>query len=64
MRKKPEKSEEREKISQEIQELNKKRKAYVTQQQAQDDSDNMLDAAMLNAIRQQLKAKNFTIEDL
>ena len=59
-----EKSEEREKISQEIQELNKKRKVYVTQQQAQDNSDNMLDAAMLNAIRQQLKAKNFTIEDL
>ena len=58
-----EKSAEREKISQEIQELNKKRNEYVSQQRSQENSDDMLDAAMLKSLRQQLEDKNFSIEE-
>jgi hypothetical protein len=50
---------ERDKITKEIGELNKKREAYIAQKQKDENKESMLDDAMLNAIRKQTKTKNF-----
>jgi len=52
------KSDERKTIQQEIQSLNKKRLEYIAANTSQQEKDAMLDAAMLNAIKQQAKVKN------
>ena len=54
-----EKSEERQKIQKEIQELNKKRQAYITAQQKEQQKD-VLDNVMINAIKKQAKRKNYS----
>ncbi len=54
-----EKSKEREKIQQKIQELNKKRKTYVAQQKQQKTKKNELESALINAIKKQAKKKNY-----
>lgn len=53
------KSEERRTIQLEIQSLNKKRLEYIAAH-SQGNKDAMLDAAMINAIKQQAKAKDLT----
>ncbi len=55
-----EKSDERKAIQLEIQSLNKKRQGYIVAHTSQEDKDAMLDAAMINAIKQQAKTKNLT----
>jgi len=52
------KSVERKTIQQEIQSLNKKRLEYIAANTSQQEKDAMLDAAMLNAIKQQAKVRN------
>jgi hypothetical protein len=52
------KSEERKKIQLEIQSVNIKRQEYIFKSMSQSESDNMLDASMLKAIKQQGSAKN------
>lgn len=53
------KSAERSKIQTEIRELNEKRRLYIKEKTAGQD-EAMLDAAMINAIREQAKAKDLT----
>ena len=52
------KSAERKTIQLEIQSLNRKRLEYIAANTSQQEKDAMLDAAMLNAIKQQAKVKN------
>ena len=52
------KQEEREKIRKEINTLTKKREQYVAEKRIED-TDNMLDQAMLKAVKKQAIAKNF-----
>jgi hypothetical protein len=54
------KATEREKIQQEIQTLNKKRQEYIVQNTPKELADNMLDAAMLKAIREKARVKNLS----
>lgn len=54
------KSDERKTIQLEIQTLNKKRLDYITAHASQGNKDAMLDAAMINAIKQQAKTKDLT----
>jgi len=54
------KSEERKTIQLEIQSLNKKRLEYIASHTPQGNKEAMLDAAMINAIKQQAKTKNLT----
>jgi hypothetical protein len=56
------KSEERKKIQAEIQSVNIKRQQYIFKSMPQSESDNMLDASMLKAIKQQGSAKNLKWE--
>lgn len=57
-----EKSEERQKIKKEIQELNKKRTAYITEKRKETQSDETLDSAMIKAIKKQAAKKNYSWE--
>ncbi len=52
------KANDRKKIQNEIQELNKKRQGYIATQSQKESEDTMLDAAMIKAIREQAKSKN------
>jgi hypothetical protein len=52
------KTEERKKIQVEIQSLNKKRQEYIATHTPQEEQDNMLDGALIKAIKQQAKTKN------
>lgn len=54
------KSDERKTIQLEIQSLNKKRMEYIASHTSQANKEAMLDAAMINAIKQQAKTKNLT----
>ncbi len=54
-----EKKSERSKIQSEIQELNRKREAYITENQ-KEDAKGELENAMLEAIKRQAKRKNYT----
>jgi hypothetical protein len=54
------KSEERTKIQNEIQELNKKRQEYIAAHTSQAEKDTMLDAAMIKAIKDKARTKNFS----
>ncbi|MCF6279876.1 MAG: VWA domain-containing protein [Flavobacteriaceae bacterium] len=54
------KSVERVKIQKEIQELNKKRTAYITEKRKASSSEETLDSAMIKAIKKQAKKKNYT----
>jgi hypothetical protein len=54
------KSDERKTIQLEIQSLNKKRMEYIASHTPQGNKEAMLDAAMINAIKQQAKTKNLT----
>lgn len=56
------KKKERQHIQQEIIELNKKREEYVSKQQAQTATENVLDDVMLKAIKNQAKAKNLKFD--
>ena len=55
------KSEEREAIQKEIQEVNKKRTAYITQKKKESKNET-LDSAMIKAIKKQAENKNYTWE--
>lgn len=55
-----EKSATRSKIKQEIQELNKKRNAYITKENSKNAKESNLENAMINAIKKQAKRKNYT----
>jgi hypothetical protein len=50
---------ERQKIQSEIQELNKKRQAYIAAHTKPEDEKAMLDGAMIKAIREKAREKNF-----
>ncbi len=54
------KADERNKIQNEILELNKKRQAYITVHSEKENDETSLDAAMIKAIREKAKSKNFT----
>ena len=54
------KSDERKSIQMEIQSLNKKRLEYIAAHTSKESKESMLDAAMINAIKQQAKSKNLT----
>jgi hypothetical protein len=54
------KSEERKSIQLEIQSLNKKRQEYIATHTSKETKDAMLDAAMIDAIKKQAKAKDLT----
>jgi len=56
------KSAERKKIQNEIQELNKSRQAYIASHSKPEDEDKMLDAAMIKAIREIAQGKHFVWE--
>ncbi len=56
------KKKERAKIQKEIIELNDKRQEYVSKQQTESAQENVLDDAMLRAIKTQAKSKNFKFE--
>src|SRR5688572_21763449 len=56
------KSEERKTIQLEIQSLNKKRLEYIASHTPQANKETMLDAAMINAIKQQAKTKDLNWE--
>jgi hypothetical protein len=56
------KAADRQKIRDEIQELNKKRTEYVAQQSDQNDDDGMLDKAILTSLREQASDRDFVIE--
>jgi len=56
------KKKEREQIQKEIIELNKKREDHVRKQQTENSQENVLDDAMLKAIKAQAKSKNFKFE--
>jgi hypothetical protein len=51
------KAEERKKIQNEIQELNKKRQEYIASHTTQEQKDAMLDAAMIKSIKEKGKSK-------
>ncbi|MBS1542539.1 MAG: VWA domain-containing protein [Bacteroidetes bacterium] len=53
---------ERKKIQDEIQELNKQRQAYIASHRPKGNEDSMLDAAMINAVREQAKGKGLVWE--
>jgi len=53
------KAEERRKIQNEIQALNKKRQEYNATHNPIDNNDSMLDAAMIKAIREKARTLNF-----
>ncbi len=57
-----EKSEEREKVQKEIQELNKKRTAYIAEKRKETQSGETLDSAMIKAIKKQAAKKNYSWE--
>lgn len=60
------KQKEREKISEQINELNKKREAFVTEERkkmAEESGKETLDSAMINAIHAQGKVKNYQFGD-
>jgi len=54
-----EKSEERENIKKEINELNKKRNAFVAEKQKENGEEAMLDKVMIKAIKEQAATKDF-----
>jgi len=54
------KGEERKKIQNEIQLLNKERLEYIATQRPQESNESMLDAAMIKAVRQLAKEKNLS----
>lgn len=54
-----EKSEERKEIQKEIQVLNKKRTAYITEKRKETQSDETLNSAMIRAIKKQAEKKNY-----
>jgi hypothetical protein len=54
------KADERKKIQDEIQSLNKKRQEYITANTPKTESDAMLDAAMIKAVREKAKTKNLS----
>ena len=54
------KSKERDKIQQEIRELNKKRNDYIARENKKAQNSNSLNDAMIKAIRAQAKTKNYT----
>jgi hypothetical protein len=56
------KSEERAKIQAEIQSLNKKRLEYIQANTPKDNTDTMLDAAMIKAVKEQAKGKNLNFQ--
>jgi hypothetical protein len=56
------KANERSKIQQEIQELNKKRQAYIASNTPKNSEEAMLDAAMIKAIREKAKGKSLVWE--
>ncbi|MFW5804233.1 MAG: vWA domain-containing protein, partial [bacterium] len=56
------KMKEREKIQQQILELNKKREAYVADKQKENSQDNMLDQVLLSTVRKQASSKNLKFE--
>jgi len=56
------KAKEREKIQQEINELDQQRRDYIAKQQKENNQDNTLDAAMLKMIKEQASKKNFEFE--
>lgn len=55
-----EKTKEREAIQTKIRELNEKRDVYIAKEQKQSAASNSLDKAMVKAIKDQAKAKNYT----
>ncbi len=55
-----EKATERKKIQDEIQALNKKRQEYIAANTPKAESDNMLDAVMIKAVREKAKTKNLS----
>lgn len=57
------KSKERAEIQYEIQELNKKRTAYVEKQQKEETREDMLEEAVLSPLKKQAKAKGFDIKE-
>ncbi len=52
------KAEERAKIQSEIQSLNKKRQEYIAANTPKEESETMLDAAMIKAVKEKAKQKN------
>lgn len=56
------KSEERAKIQQEIQSLNKKRQEYLVANTPKEEADSMLDAAMIKAIKEKAKEKDLIFQ--
>ncbi len=56
------KAEEREKIQNQINQLDKKRRDYVAKQIAENKEENTLDAAVLKIIREQASEKNYKFE--
>lgn len=56
------KSEERAKIQTEIQTVSKQRQEYIVKNTPKEQSENMLDAAMISAIKSKAKTKNLTWE--
>ena len=50
----------RSQIQREIQELNKKRRLYVTKKKQENSTKNELENVMINAIKKQAKKKNYT----
>jgi hypothetical protein len=55
-------NDERIKIQKEIQELNKKRTAYITEKRKTSSSEETLDSAMIKAIKKQAEKKNYSWE--
>ena len=53
---------EREKIKNQINDLNIKREQYIAEQRKSNSQDNTLDQAMINSITEQAKNKNFIIK--
>lgn len=56
------KADERAKIQSEIQTVNKQRQDYIVKNTPKEQSENMLDAALINSIKTKAKAKNLTWE--
>jgi hypothetical protein len=56
------KAKEREKYQNQISELDKQRRDYITQKFAENPEKNTLDAAMLKIIRDQASQKNYKFE--
>jgi hypothetical protein len=53
---------EREKIQNQINELDEKRRDFIAQKLSENSEDNTLDAAMLKIIREQASEKNYKFE--